>query len=676
VYDLENLKKPQRAALVRFWEDWQEELRKIRLLDPACGSGAFLIQAFDHFHTTYQASNDRLKELRGHESLFDLDRQILQYNLHGVDLNEEAVQICKLSLWIKTAHYGKVLSSLEHIRMGNSIVDDPRLDPKAFNWKENFPDAFAAGGFDVVVGNPPYVRQEWISPIKPYLQEHYQAYDGMADLYVYFYELGMRLLKPGGRLSFVVTNKWMRAGYGEPLRKYFAENAWVESVVNFGHAKQIFEEADVFPSIIVARKPVGAAVPGTLRVCAIPREQLRIDDLSEQIRAEGFEIPREQLGPEPWSLEPPALTDLLHKIQRTGVPLNEFLGVKLYRGILTGLNEAFLIDTPTKNALIRADQNCAEILKPFVRGQDINRWTCNWEGLWMIALKSSGDHQWPWSELAEDRAEEVFSKVFPSIHSHLSQFRAALIKRQDQGRFWWELRACAYWDEFDKPKIIYQEIQFHPCYAGDFLKMLGNNKTFFIPTNNLYLLGVLNSPLMWWHNWRFLPHMKDEALTPVAFLMESLPIAEPSQESRSAVESAVARLLEISNQSYTARRDLLDWLRLQYGIEKASQKLSDPLNLDADAFVTEVKKLRGRKNPLKVAGLKALREEHARSVEPVRRLGAEALSLERQISDLVNAAYGLTPEEVALVWKTAPPRMPLNAIVPGLAGHGHRHGVP
>jgi hypothetical protein len=207
---------------------------------------------------------------------------------------------------------------------------------------------------------------------------------------------------------------------------------------------------------------------------------------------------------------------------------------------------------------------------------------------------------------------------------------------------------------------MYQEIQFHPCYAVDFLKMLGNNKTFFIPTNNLYLLGVLNSPLMWWHNWRFLPHMKDEALTPVGFLMESLPIAEPSQESRSAVESAVAQLLEISNQSYTVRCDLLDWLRLQYGIEKASQKLSEPLNLDADAFVAEVKKVRGRINPLTVAVLKALRDEHARTLEPVRRLGAEALSLERQISDLVNAAYGLTAEEVALMWKTAPPRMPIS----------------
>ncbi len=129
---------------------------------------------------------------------------------------------------------------------------------------------FAAGGFDVVVANPPYVRQEWISEYKPYLQQHYRAYDGTADLYVYFYELGMKLLKPGGRLCFIVTNKWMRAGYGEALRRFFAESAWVESVVNFGHAKQIFEDADVFPSILVARKPTAALPPATARVCDIP----------------------------------------------------------------------------------------------------------------------------------------------------------------------------------------------------------------------------------------------------------------------------------------------------------------------------------------------------------------------------------------------------------------------
>jgi hypothetical protein len=116
----------------------------------------------------------------------------------------------------------------------------------------------AQGGFDVVVGNPPYIRQELLSPLKPWLEAHYEVFHGMADLYVYFYELGVRMLKPGGLLCFIVTNKWMKAGYGEPLRRFFSEKAWVRSVVDFGHAKQIFEEVDVFPSIILVEKPTEA----------------------------------------------------------------------------------------------------------------------------------------------------------------------------------------------------------------------------------------------------------------------------------------------------------------------------------------------------------------------------------------------------------------------------------
>ena len=130
--------------------------------------------------------------------------------------------------------------------MGNSIVDDSLLDERAFVWEQEFPEVFADGGFDVVVGNPPYVRQELLSPIKPYLLQHYATYDGVADLYTYFYEKGMKVLRTDGLLSYIVTNKWLRAGYGEPLRRFFAEHGILEEIVDFGHAP-IFEDADTFP---------------------------------------------------------------------------------------------------------------------------------------------------------------------------------------------------------------------------------------------------------------------------------------------------------------------------------------------------------------------------------------------------------------------------------------------
>jgi hypothetical protein len=654
-YDLAALNEPQRKALIRFWEAWQEVLKSLRFLDPACGSGAFLIEAFDQLHALYEISNARLEDLRGQRTLFDLDRQILQHNLYGVDLNAEAIQICQLSLWIKTAARGKALTSLDHtIREGNSVVHDPAVHPKAFDWQAAFPEVFAQGGFDVVVANPPYVRQELLTPYKPWLEQHYESYHGMADLYVYFYELGVRLLRPGGFMSYIVTNKWMKAGYAEPLRRFFRDKAWVRSVVDFGHAKQIFEEADVFPCIIVAEKPTSEEKPKTARLCTIPREQLRIDDLSVQIEKEGAEMNVEQLGVESWQLEPQAVSSLLQKIRSTGKPLNAFAGVKPLRGIVTGCNEAFLINSKTRTDIIKVDPKSTEIIRPYLRGQDVNRWQSEWAETWIIFTRRGIDIE-----------------AYPGVKAHLEKFKPQLEPKPAEwtgaewagrkaGSYkWFEIQdSIDYWREFDKPKITYQEIQFHPSYALDTKGLYGNNKTFFAACSDLYLLAVLNSPLMWWHNWRYLPHMKDEALSPLGFLMEVLPIAEPTPAIRKAVEIAVRRAIDITASQQQTHRTVLDWLRVEYAIEKPSQKLQALTELDSNSFIAEVKRIRGRKLPLTAPSLAALREEYARSIEPARTRTAEAQKLENELSDLVNQAYGLTAEEIALMWNTAPPRMP------------------
>ena len=612
-------------------------------------------------YAAFQASNDRLEELRGQRSLFDLDKQILQHNLYGVDLNEEAVEICRLSLWIKTAQRGKPLTSLDHnIRVGNSVIADLAVHPKAFDWQVAFPEVFGQGGFDVVVGNPPYVRQEWISPYKTYFRSIYKSFHSSADLYVYFYELGINLLKPGGRLSFVVTNKWLKAGYGEPLRRFLSEETWIESVVDFGHAKQIFPDADVFPTIIVTRRPGDETAPDISRVCAIPRDQLRINDLKSQIESEGIDINRSRLGSEAWSLDPKTVMTLYAKIREAGQDLSLYADVKPLTGIKTALNEAYLIDTATKKRLIDLDPKASEILKPYVRGSDISRWGLEWAGLWMIALKSSGDYPWPWSNAGE-AAESVFKATYPSVYDFMKGHENGLRKRQDQGRYWWELRSCAYWDLFNKPKLYLQLIQYYPCYAFDDMGFCGNNKTSFIPTQDLYLLGVLNSPLMWWYNWRYLPHMKDEALAPNPTVMEKCPIARPTDELRDKIEKAVGQAVSISKSQFETIKSVLDWLKVEHGIEKPTKNLQCFLELGSDAFVVEVRKIRGKKNPLSLAALRNLREEHQLTILPAQALVVKMRVLENEISALVNAAYGLTPSEISLMWETAPPRMPIVA---------------
>jgi len=350
------------------------------------------------------------------------------------------------------------------------------------------------------------------------------------------------------------------------------------------------------------------------------------------------------------------------------VPLTEYAGVKPYRGVLTGLNEAFLIDTATRDQLVRDDPKCAEIIKPYLRGQDIERWSAPDSGLFMILLKSSGDHPWPWSNAENERkAERLFSETFPSLYRYFKQLEKwedpetgkakGLRIRQDAGRFWWELRSCSYYDAFERPKIVYQEIQFTSAYAIDRTRRFGNNKTFLLASDDLPLLSALNSPLMWWHNWRYLPHMKDEALTPVAFKMEVLPVAVPAGE---AAHQVLSRLLHLAPLIADIGVVMHDWLRVEFGVLRHVRQLDAPHHLDRDEMVAIIRNALPKRQKLSAADVARLHQEWTTTVAPARAIADEVLNLERKLSDLVNAAYGLTPEEVRLMWETAPPRMPLD----------------
>lgn len=674
--------KQKRDAETQFWEAYRDEvLLKTRVIDPACGSGAFLIAAFDYLSREYDRVNEALaalalasqtggkvaSEFVGQRSLFDLNKTILNNNLYGVDLSPESVEITKLSLWLKTAEQGKTLTYLDdNIKVGNSIVADSSVDSRAFDWQTQFSSVFADGGFDVVIGNPPYVRQELLTPVKPYLQKHYESYDGVADIYTYFYERGVKILKPEGLLSYIVTNKWLKAGYGEGLRRFFAQNTVFEQILDFGHAP-IFEDADTFPCIVSIRKPVEAGTaendsPVSLPpvwVCSIPREELENINLAQYVQQEGFELLWSRFTHQAWSLEPSAVEDLMQKIKSVGIPLRESNGIKPYRGLLTGLNEAFVIDNDTRNKLIKADPSCTHLIKPCLRGQDIKRWNPDWQKLWIILLKSSINHQWTWSE-SGDEAENIFSKTFPSIYLHLKPLEDALKKRQDKGRYWWEIRSCAYYEELEKSRIVYTDIAWRPQFAFYREPLYILNTAYMWSTSDLYLLAVVNSPLLWAFMWREASHGKDEALRLFTQFLEKLPIASPTNEIRSNIEPLVSRLIEITKANQESYRDVLDWLRMEQNIDKPGQKLENFAALDCDAFIQEIKARKPKgANSLSPKVLKEVRDVYNDYAPSIQTRKAEALTLENRLSDLVNQAYGLTPEEVDLMWKTAPPRMPI-----------------
>ena len=247
----------------RFLEANPDKLESIKILDPACGSGAFLNQAHSYLMSEYKVRHEQKMLEQPDKRQLDIsdvnfaeiNRSILLHNLFGVDLNPESVEITKLSLWLKTARSSEPLQNLDkNIKCGNSIVDDPEFaGSRAFDWRKEFPDIMKDGGFDVIVGNPPYVRQELIKEIKPYLESKYKVYSGVSDLYVYFFEKAMDLLKENGYFAFIVSSKFLRADYGKKLTKYLQQNFTILELIDFGDL-QIFEGATTYPCIITIQK--------------------------------------------------------------------------------------------------------------------------------------------------------------------------------------------------------------------------------------------------------------------------------------------------------------------------------------------------------------------------------------------------------------------------------------
>lgn len=665
-------KAANKKARIATWQAYQGELRKVRVLDPACGSGAFLIAAFDVLAQQFELANRALAEMQAQQtSLFDLTKTLLNENLFGIDKSGESIEITKLSLWLKTAEQGKRLTFLDrNVRQGNSVVSEPKLDPMAFDWRAgrvaralfepkapgedvDAIDARWREGFDVVLGNPPYIRQELLTKYKEHWGEAFQTYDGVADIFVYFFERGYQQLKPGGRLGYIVSNKWLRGGYAEKLRALFAKECTIETLVDFGHAP-VFPDADAFPCIVTLRKEMPAKTHD-VRVTLYPREELHKDRLASYVDTHRFAMPQSRLGKEGWTLEPPGVQALLEKLRANGVSLRDYAGVKPYYGIKTGCNEAFLVDHASKERLCREDPHSAEVLKKYLRGQDIARWAPEWAGLWMIFAR---------------RGIEI--DAYPAIKAHLEKHRAALEPRPNDykgndwpgrkpGTYkWYEIQdAVDYFPLFEQPILLYPDILWEASFCLARGGMYTNNTAYILPSEDRWLLACLNSPIIWAYLFRTAQHAKDEALRMFGEYVLGIPIAEPDDAGRTLVSPVVDAVVNLTAETRGATAAVLDVLRVEYGIESAGHALDTFAGLGSDAFVAEVKKRRpGKGKPLSPTELRHLRTLFEDEAPAILAKRAVILAHERTIANAVHAAYGLTAADLALLRETAPPRMP------------------
>ena len=519
-----------------------EEISKLKIVDPACGSGSFLIGAYTwllHWHLHYympefirlsETAADTNTNTKTREAAIKqrnklpltpegnltsaLKKQILLNNIYGVDIDTQAVEVTKLSLLLKcmegetgstinaVMRFGeRVLPTLDaNIKSGNSLIDVDFYDTefdfgeekkiKPFNWQQAFPNVFKQGGFDCVIGNPPYVRQEMLGDIKAYLQKKYKVYHGMADLYSYFMEKGIELLNDKGLFGIIVANKWMRANYGEPLRVWFKQQS-VYQVVDFGDLP-VFQNVTTYPCIVIAGNNVSALGDENPDKFTVDVKTLQFDNLSDYINGNKQILLQDKLEDSGWNLGSETEQLLLKKLQTTGIPLGEYVKGKIYRGVLTGLNEAFVIDEETKNRLIAEDKNSEEIIKPFLAGRDIKRYEVPKSNKYLIFTKRGID-----------------INKYPAIKNYLLQFKTQLTpKPKDwkgtewKGRkpgsyLWYEIQdAVDYWKSFEEVKILWPGISSEiTAFAIDYNNYYGNDNNQLIESGDKYLLGILNSRL-------------------------------------------------------------------------------------------------------------------------------------------------------------------------------------
>jgi hypothetical protein len=386
----------------------------------------------------------------------------------------------------------------ESAKIQDRILTDLRAwfdDEKAptFLWQLHFGEVFANGGFDIVIANPPYVRHETISDSAPLLRQRFSVAASRADLLIFFYEQSVNLLKPGGTLTFITSNKYYRAGYGSKLRPFLSSQLTLHSLIDFG-------DAPVFDAIAYASILIGSRVAPSsehdISVCNWPADA-PIQQLLSVLEQKAFSVAQKSLDPNGWSLEKRDSLALLAKLRAKGKPLADYVGGKLYRGVITGLNEAFVIDEAKRKELISEDKNSAKLIKPFLRGRDVKRWRVDHQKLYLIAFPFGFHEQ---------------LKDFPAILKHLKQFEADLKARGQctssrgntgEGQHHWlELDnnpRSEYLSCFDGPKIVVPAIERNAPFAVDLEGHYSNDKTSIAVASEPHMLcAILNSAPLWW----------------------------------------------------------------------------------------------------------------------------------------------------------------------------------
>jgi hypothetical protein len=490
-----------------------------------------------------------------------------------------------------------------------------------------------SGGFDVVIGNPPYVKLETIRETSVALESmNFQTFDKRGDLYVLFVEKGFEIVKEKGLVSYIMPNKWLQAGYGEKLRKYFLTKELTQ-LIDFGDI-QIFEGATTYPVIFNARNNK----PNTTFEAALLKKD-KMHDFNFNVKANTNIFETEKFDGNTWIISSGVNNNLLERLSKQFKTLKEFVNGEANYGIKPGLTEAFIIDQETKERIIKSDPKSVEIIKPILRGRDILPWVADYSNYYLICA-------FP--------AYNLNIEDFPGVKDHLLSFGYERLEqsgnvgsRKKTSNKWFETQdTIAYHADFLKPKIMYQKFQVKPCFIYDEEGFFCNDSMWIIPTNNKALLGILNSKMGWWLTTHYCTQIQNGCQLIWKYFGQ-IPIPSTTVELTNLVEN----MLELQKDFQTLTQKLSTYISSQYQLEKLSGKLSSWHELNFSDFIKELNKAikAAKGTPLtkkdEFEWMELFEENKKKALE----LKAKIDQTDKEIDRMVYELYGLTAEEIQIV---------------------------
>ncbi len=575
----------------------------VRVLDMACGSGRVLLSTYQNL---LNHSGNGRQTLAGRQ-------EHLVNSIHGVDLDPHAVAVAKMLLFFELCNgelaetlpenfmsfAGSVFRVLDrNILCGNSLIaadvkseesiafspahERHRIHP--LDWESSFPEILGVGGFDAVLGNlpdGPLQPHEWVHR---YFQRHYSVYHQQADRSAYFIERGLLLLCPGGTLGCVAGNRWLRAKSGLPVRKHLLQYQ-IEEIADSGTEA----EDKLHPSLCVIRITCN---PPSHTFFAAPLDLHGAQPLEMQTRVGRFPLDQRVLRAGGWTLRDTRVQDILRKVRSAGKPLEEVVMGRVHHGIITGLDEAFVINARQRKELIEASKKSKSLIRPFLSAGEIIRYGSPPLSRFILFIPQG----WTTSQAGDQAGWQWLKKKYPAIARHLKPFAERAKERKHQGDFWWECACEPGVFDREQSRIFFHVSGEFPAFTFDAEGAIPDRYTRFICHYSLYLLAVLNSRLSAFILRVTADELPDKKKTPVWERIAALPIYTT----------------DFDKPDDKARHDRM--VRLVTGMLELQKHMS-----------------------------------HARTDQEKRLVTQEIESTDRQIDSLVYGLYGLTADEIAVV---------------------------